>query len=692
VAEERNSRFRLPWTGAQQVVKREAVPAPLAWRDTMRSRLTVCALIFALWTVTIEARLVYLQVISHTRMMNIANRQQSMTVKVPGTRGEIFDRGGNVLAYSVDGEAITADPSVVIDARKAAAEICAALDECDGAKLVELRGKLAASETRFVYLERRASAEAVQRVRALALAGIVMLKESRRYYPKRELAAHVLGYVGVDNDGLGGLEAVYNQRISGQPGRILILADAKRQRVAIREDTPATTGDSLELTIDQYLQHTAERELRAGVQEHNAAGGSVVIMDPRSGEILALANYPTFNPNTYADFKDVDRKNRAIQDIYEPGSTFKIVTASAAIEEHVLTPSDMIDCAPGRILLPGGRVVHDVHPYGSLSFEDVIVKSSNVGAIKAGFRIGSERLGLYINRFGFGRTLSSDFRGESGGIVWNPANLSEGALASISMGYQVSVTPLQMAAAVSAIANGGTLIEPRVVRAFIRGGQRTPVAAKEIRRAIARETSSVLTEIMEAVVDRGTAKTAQIEGYTVAGKTGTAAKLVGGRYSHSDYNTSFVGFVPSRKPALTILVVIDSPHGRVSAYGGTVAAPIFQRIAEASLRHLGIGPTINPAPPVMVARQPVQTWAPTGGGIETVAARDGYMPDVRGLSLRRATMVLTKFGVNARIAGDGIVVEQSPEAGTPLVPGENAMLKLSRRPVAAALPAGGAQQ
>jgi len=678
--------------GTQQVAKREAAPGPLVWRDTMRSRLVVCAVIFGLWTAAIEARLVYLQVISKNRMVAMADKQQSMWILLPRGRGAIYDRNGNVLAYTVEGEAINADPKLITDPEKAAREICAALDECDGAKLVDLRAKLGASEKRFAFLDRRASAPAVQRVRALGIPGIVFTKENRRYYPKRELAAHVLGYVGIDNEGLGGIEGVYNSRISGRQGRVRYLVDSRRTAITIREESPATPGESLELTIDQYLQHIAERELRAGVTEHNAAGGTVVIMDPRNGEILALANYPTYNPNSYADFGDIDRKNRAIQDIYEPGSTFKIVTASAAIEERVLRPSDLIDCAPGRILLPGGRVVRDVHPYGSLSFEDVIVKSSNVGAIKAGFRIGAERLGLFINRFGFGRSLSPDFRGESGGIVWNSAKLDEGALASISMGYQVSVTPLQMAAAVSAVANGGTLFEPRVVRAFIKNGQRNPVEPKEIRRAIARDTSATLTEIMEAVVERGTAKSAQVEGYTIAGKTGTAAKLVDGRYSHSDYNTSFVGFLPSRKPALTILVVIDSPHGKVTAYGGTVAAPIFQRIAEASLRHLGIGPTINPAPAVMAATErPVQPLSAAGAGaIETVSLGEGYMPDVRGLSARSAIRRLLKQHLNARIAGDGLVVEQSPEPGTPLVPGEDAILKLSRR--ASAVSTGGAQQ
>ena len=692
MAEER-SRFRFPWMGVQRVAKREAASTPMAWRRTMRSRLMVCATVFGLWIVCIQARLVYLQVIAKKRMVSIADKQHSMSIKLSGGRGTITDREGHVLAYSVLGVTITADPKLIDDPQKAAREICAALDSCDGARLVDLRTKLGASEKRFVYLDRRASEQAVTRVRALGIPGVVFLKESRRYYPNRELAAHILGYVGLENEGLGGIEAAYNSRIAGRQGLIRYLVDSRRKVVDIRQETPATSGESLELTIDHYLQYIAERELRAGVLEHNAVGGTVVIQNPRNGEILALANYPTFDPNSYADFEDIDRKNRAIQDIYEPGSTFKIVTASAALEERVLRPTDLIDCAPGRILLPGGRVVRDVHTYGALTFEDVIVKSSNVGAIKAGFRIGAERLSLFVSRFGFGRALSPDFRGESGGIVWNPSTLTEGALASMSMGYQIGVTPLQMVSAASAVANGGTLFEPRVLRAFIKGDHRVPVEPKEIRRAISRETAATLTEIMEAVVERGTAKTAQVAGYTIAGKTGTAAKLVGGRYSHSDYNTSFVGFLPSRKPALTILVVIDSPHGKVTAYGGTVAAPIFQRIAEASLRHLGIGPTINPAPPVMVVENPYprpELGARTDGGIVTVSTREGEMPDVRGMSARSAIRRLLQNHVNARIAGDGLVVEQSPEAGAPIVPGENALLRLSRRPIPVST--GGAQQ
>ncbi|MBA3295650.1 MAG: penicillin-binding protein 2, partial [Acidobacteria bacterium] len=509
MAEERNSRFRLPWNPGQQVVKRESAPVPFEWRAMMRSRLLVCAAVFAAWTVGIEARLVYLQVIAHGRMTALANRQQLKTVTPPAKRGEILDRNGRVLAYSVDAETVVADPTEVENLEETAQRICSALDECDAVKLKYLADRLR-RDKQFVNLERQVSPDAARRIRALALPGVALYKESRRYYPKRELAAHVLGYVGLDNRGLAGLESAYDTRIRGHEGRILLQTDARQNALAVREERPATAGDSLELTIDQYLQHIAERELRAGVDEHHAAGGTVVIMQPQTGEILALANYPTFNPNAYKVAHEITRKNRAIQDIYEPGSTFKLVTASAALEEGVLQPTDLIDCAPGYITFPGRKPIRDVHAYGALSFEDVIVKSSNVGAIKAGLKIGPERLGRYINRFGFGHRLSPDFAGESPGIVWNPAKLDASALASISMGYQVSVTPLQMAAAVSSVANGGTLYEPRVVRAFIRNGRRELVPVKSLRRTVSPETAATMTGIMEAVVDRGTATAAKI--------------------------------------------------------------------------------------------------------------------------------------------------------------------------------------
>jgi cell division protein FtsI (penicillin-binding protein 3) len=697
VAEESDSRIQRPWKlPAQRPARRPPAPVPLQWRQTMRSRLLAFAAVFALWTVAIEARLLYLQVLAHDDMSARAERQQFRTVKPAAQRGPILDRNGELLAVSLDADTISADPTEVENPVRTARLVCQALDECDNAKRLAFEERLR-RDTRFAFLERQVSPAAADRVRALDLPGIILYRESKRYYPKKQLAATVLGYVGLDNTGLAGVESVYDSRIRGKEGLTLLQTDGLRKAIAVREERPATAGDSLELTIDQYLQHIAERELRAGVDEHRAAGGTAIIMDPRTGEILALATYPTFNPNAFATSSADVRKNRATQNVYEPGSTFKLVTAAAALEEGVLETTDLIDCAPGFIRISGRKPIYDVHAYGTLSFEDVIVKSSNVGAIKAGMRIGAERLGRYVNRFGFGQRLSPDFSGESPGIVWNPADLNESGLASVSMGYQVSVTALQMAAAVSSVANGGTLLEPRIVRAFITNGRREPVPVKALRRTVSAETAATLTGIMEEVVERGTARAAQIEGFTIAGKTGTSAKIVNGAYSKSDYNTSFVGFVPSRKPALTVVVVIDSPHGKVTAYGGTVAAPVFQRIAEASLRHLGIGPTLNAPPPVLVARagsagdpriQPVR--GPVSLQELLQPARAGLMPDLRGLSAREAVRSLTVIGLRPQLAGSGVVVEQSPEPGAELVPGSDGLLKLGRR--APAVPAGGTQQ
>ena len=318
-------------------------------------------------------------------------------------------------------------------------------------------------------------------------------------------------------------------------------------------------------------------------------------MNPHTGEILAMANVPTFNPNVYREFDETIRRNRAVQDLYEPGSTFKVVTASAAIEEKVMPITTLIDTNPGQIRIDRTRIVRDVTNHGVLSFEDVIVESSNVGAIKIGFKVGADRLSQYVQRFGFGRSVSRDFPGENAGIVWRTDKWTESVLASVSMGYQIGVTPLQMAAAISSVANGGEYVEPRVVRAIYRDNRRFEIKPNVVRRTVTADTAAVLTSIMEGVVERGTAKPARIPGYTIAGKTGTAAKLIDHVYSKSDYNGSFVGFIPSRNPVVTILVVLDSPHGPHGYYGGNVSAPIFKHIAEETLRYLGVGPTINPA-------------------------------------------------------------------------------------------------
>jgi cell division protein FtsI (penicillin-binding protein 3) len=682
--EQAGRRFRFLWQRRATRVRRSEPSRVRDWRDTVRSRLVVAAVCCIGWTAAIEARLLYLQVYEHRNMVAIAARQRENTIEPAARRGDILDRNGNLLAFTVDADSIIGDPSEIADPDAVAAKVCAALDHCDATERRAIAKSLR-RDGQFAWVARKVSPEEARRVRALDLEGIGFFKESRRFYPKRELLAHVLGYVGLDNAGLGGLEASFEGEIRGKNGRLLIQRDAKRRVLTSRVEREATAGASLELTIDQYLQNIVERELQAGVEEFGAIGGSIVVMDPSTGEILALANAPTFNPNAYARFPELARRNRAIQDLYEPGSTFKIVTASAALEEGLITPDDLIDVSAGMWRY-GSRQVDDVHRYGVLSFTDVIVKSSNVGAIKVGLKLGPERLGRYVSRFGFGQANLPDFRGENAGIVWNPAKLDPGAVASVSMGYQIGVTPVQMATAVSSIANGGTLFEPHVVRAVIKDGQRAEIPHKPLRRTVSERTTSQLTAIMEAVVEEGTGKSARIGGYTVAGKTGTAHKVINGGYSPSEYNASFVGFVPSRKPALTIIVVIDSPHGK-GYMGGVVAAPIFKRVAEASLRHLGIAPTVNAPPPVLVARRGDDDVPPVipikdSGPVEVRGQRidDGLMPSLRGMSAREATRVLTSLGVTSRPNGAGFVLEQSPAAGTVLVPGTACVLTLGRQP------------
>ncbi len=345
----------------------------------------------------------------------------------------------------------------------------------------------------------------------------------------------------------------------------------------------------------------------------------------------------------------------------------------------------MIDIDGGQLRL-GSRLINDADRHETLSFEDVIVRSSNVGAIKVGMKLGALRLGEYVRRFGFGRPLSPDFRGESAGIVWSAAALTESALASLSMGYQVGVTPLQMIAAANSVANGGELLEPRVVSAVVRDGQRLRVPRKVLGRTVSRETATQLTAMMEGVVERGTAPLARIPGYEVAGKTGTAAKVVNGRYSKSAYNVSFVGFVPSRNPVFTIIVVVDTPRA-MPAYGGMVAAPIFARIAASALRHYGVTPSIDPPLPVIVSRRQTSTThavvRPAGVSSAIALARApresaSLFPDLRGLSAREALRTLTRLGLTARLRGAGLVVAQDPLAGTHVEPGSAATLWLDR--------------
>ena len=666
------------------------------WRVTVKRRATVAAVALGLWAIGIELRLVDLQVISRADLTARAERQQLRTIAAPAKRGDILDRRGRVLATSVDADTIYAVPSDISDHAAVVARLCDVLVDCKDKERQALADRLRRQKN-FAYVRRQVSPREAQRVADLNMEGIGFLKESRRFYPNRELGAHLLGYVGLDNNGLSGVEFAYEKQIRGKDGKVQIHTDARRRAFSRFErpsDVP-TGGATFELTIDEYVQHIAERELHAGVVENRAAGGSAIVMNPRTGEILAMANEPTFNPNAYRDFPETHQRNRAVQDLYEPGSTFKIVTASAAVDENVMPIDTLIDTGPGVIRV-GGDVIDEYgrHNYGVLSFVDVIVKSSNVGAVKIGFQVGVSRLSQYVQRFGFGQPISPDFPGESPGIVWDRAKWTDRALASVSMGYQVGVTPLQMVAAVSSIANGGELVEPRVVRAMYRDNRRYPVRPRVIRRTVSRETADVMTTIMEQVVTRGTAKLAQVPGHTVAGKTGTASKLIDGRYSGSENNVSFVGFLPSRDPVVAVIVVIDAPRSGSNS-GGMVSAPIFQRIAEATLRYLGVAPTVDPAPPVVVARNhpggSFSTASPDPVAIVSVVhdGPPGTIPDLRGMSARDAMRKLVRLGLSGHVTGDGFVVFQEPAAGASIQEGEVCRLVLERTP--AVRPARGAQ-
>ena len=646
--------------------------APVDWRALHRRRITIAAALCGAWVAVIEARLVHLQIFERADLARRAENQQNRLRELPAKRGDIVDRNGRVLATSVDTDTIYAVPSETADPVAAATDLCGALGDCTAKEREALTARLKRRGS-FAYVKRQVSPAQKHAVEALGLDGIGFMKESRRFYPNRELGAHFLGYVGIDNNGLGGLEATYDSRIRGQNGRVLVQTDAKRKAFN-RFEKPPTAGSTIELTIDQYLQYLVERELRAGVVLNRAAGGSAIVMNPKTGEILAMANEPTFNPNAYRDFTENARRNRGVQDIYEPGSTFKVVTASAAIEEKVLDVEALIDTNPGRLPIVGRSkpITDDAgRNNGVLSFTNVIVKSSNIGAVKIGLKVGAERLSRFVGLYGFGRQVSPDFPSENAGIVWRPEKWTLSALASVSMGYQVAVTPLQMVAATSAVANGGIYLEPRVVRAVYRDGVRYRVQPKTLRRAISADTAAMLTTIMEGVVTGGTAKRAQVGGQTIAGKTGTAQKLVGGRYSESDHYASFIGFVPSRNPVLAMVVVIDAAKGPNGDHGGTVAAPIFKNIAEPALRYLGVPRTVDPEPPVLVARHDGARLTAMSAAVAPVVSLVsdgplGTLPDLRGLSAREATQKLARLGVIARLTGDGFVVAQDPEPGGPV--------------------------
>lgn len=633
----------------------------------LRTRLLVFGLLSSLWVAAIAGRLIFLQVVSRAELQERAGRQQRDTIEVHANRGTIYDRHGNELAVSVDVDSIYADPRAFDG--DGVSEAARLLGGCLGQDPSGLVAKLSSSRS-FVWLERKASRQAASCVRSLEVAGIGFLPESRRFYPKRNIAAHVLGYVGIDNKGLGGIELSMETEIQGESGEQLIWTDARRRRMMSRIENRPRPGRSVYLTLDENLQHMVEVELDRAVSESNAKGGTAILMHSASGEIVAMSSRPTFNPNAFEESPESFWRNRIVTDAYEPGSTFKIVTAAAALEEEVVTETERIDCGGGGILV-GSREIRDSRNFDFLPFSDVIAQSSNVGMIRIGQRLGRRRFENYIRRFGFGERTGVELQAESRGILRAEATWGPVSLASMSFGQEIAVTPLQMILAANVIASDGYLLRPRLILGVGENDHTVPsrLVPVPVRRVVSRETAARMRSLLEGVVQFGTGRRARVDGHRIAGKTGTAQKAIAGGYSKTDFVASFVGFAPAHQPELTALVILDSPSGD---HSGGRAAAVFSKIMARALRYTGVEREDQTRVRV------VRSWPASGSAIsESASAFDpdrylpgdapGTMPDLAGLSARDAFFRLSQLGLEPELVGSGWVVSQQPMAGEPLL-------------------------
>ncbi|HET9180789.1 MAG TPA: penicillin-binding protein [Candidatus Angelobacter sp.] len=549
-------------------------------------RLYCLAAFFAFWFMAIAVRLVWLQLVDYGEYTGRAARQQQRSIEVSAVRGNIYDRNGNDLAMTVKVDSIFAVPSEISDIHGTAL----LLGRIVKADPTEIENRMRASHA-FAWVARKVDNSVSSRVRALNLKGIYFQKESKRFYPKHELAAQVLGYVGMDDEGLGGVEREYESHLAGKPGKMLISMDARRRWFGRVEKSP-DPGENLVLTLDEKIQYIAERELERAMQETHAEAGTVIVENPHTGEILALANRPSFDPNFLKKAKPNSLRDRAVSDVYEPGSTFKLVTVAAALEEKVARPDDVVDCQGGSIVLSGLRI-HDHKAFGDLTVRQILEHSSDVGAIKLALRLGDERFDRYIRAFGFGSQTGIELPAETRGLAKPVSRWSKVSIGAISMGQEIGVSPVQLISMVASIANDGLYIPPRIV-----AGTTPPRSTPQLiafhpalgRRVISPLTAARMKSMMEGVVLRGTGRKAILDGYSSAGKTGTAQKIdpATGRYSHHRHVASFTGFAPVNNPAITVLVVLDAPATYPLDEGGQVAAPVFARVAQQVLAYLNV--------------------------------------------------------------------------------------------------------
>jgi cell division protein FtsI (penicillin-binding protein 3) len=640
-----------------------------------RGRTRLFALILALWGAIVVGRLVQIQIADGSRYRAKAQRQQERRVEIPGQRGSILDREGRELAVSVEAASIYAIPDDVENPRATAEKLAPVL----GMATREILERLS-SDRGFVWVRRQLDAEAADRIRQWKLAGIHFVTEPRRFYPKGRLAASVLGFVGTDAVGLAGLEHVYDRTIRGKPGELVALTDARRSRYGEAEASgsrPAEEGASLVLSLDSGVQFAAERELAEAMREHRARSGCVVVMDPENGEVLAMASAPDFDPNAYGRFPAEARRNRAIADAYEPGSTFKIVTGALGLDRGVVSLDEVIDTGDGTIRVANTTIQEDKnHRYGALTLAGVFERSSNIGIIRVGLRLGARPLYEGASAFGVGRPTGVDLPGENPGIFRPVAKWSGLSAASISMGQEVALNALQLARVTAVVANGGFLVEPHLVTRIVEpGGRERAVPARPRTRVLAPATSRAISEILVGVVDRGTGSRAAIPGFAVGGKTGTAQKAGVGGYQPGRHVPNFAGFAPADAPRCVAVVVLEEPQGKY--YASEVAAPVFARVVSQTLGILRVAPREQRVPETMLVQAPPPVrYRP---GVAPVSSRRGRpAPDVEsvdapdrtpsalGLTARQAVALFARAGLLARLQGSGLVVAQDPPAGSPV--------------------------
>jgi len=583
------------------------------------ARFWLVCLFFLAWAFAISARLFWLQVVRHSEFVERAQKQQERTFEVAPRRGILYDRNMRELAMTVQVDSVYADPSE-IDDKAAAAHILSGIVHVDPEDKRTTENEILErlkNGHNFAWIARRVSPDVDSRVRALNMKGIYYQKEFQRFYPDKQLAAQMLGYVGLDDDGLGGLEQKFDARLHGVPGHMLTAMDARRHVLGSSEHDPEP-GQNLELTIDENIQFMAEQALDHAMERTHAINGTVVIQDVHTGEILALAIRPTFNPNDFRHTTPVLLKDHAVSDVYEPGSVFKLVTYSAALDSNVAKPDDMIDCQGGQITL-AGRVIHDDKSdrgLGVVSVATALARSSDVAAVKLALKVGPDRFYHYIRDFGFGSRSGIELPGETRGLLRPPTKWSGSSIGSLAIGQEVAVTPLQLVSMVSTIANGGTYLPPRILMP----DQLSPASAsvkpaslhadpfkpnEELpnplpsgaHRVISEMTAAQMRKMMEGVVLYGTGKPAQLDGYSSGGKTGTAQKVdpVTHLYSKTMHIASFAGIAPVNNPVIAVAVVMDSPKG--DYYGTAVSAPIFAEVAQEVLEYLGVPHDIDIKPP-----------------------------------------------------------------------------------------------